>query len=273
MFIPTHPDVIEKDKSIHPEHGVIHYPWYYGGLASCVSTICTQPFGVAGLGAAFVRVSCYSGIRFGMYEKLKEMSTTPTHSPSAYTLAVLAAASGATGSVFSNFADVVCLRIQNDPGLPTAQRRNYKGFAHGLVKMVSEEGLSSIWTGVGIGAGRAAVSTATQLAGYDIAKREFMRRTAMEDDPYTHVSASCLAGFLSTLICNPLDVLKARIMTRSNDTSISVMLKHTFKTEGAIWMFRGMLPALLSRGPSTIITFVTFEQLKHAYRHAHGLED
>lgn len=42
----THPIVLEKDKSVHPEHGVIHYPFYFGGISSCVSVCCTQPLGV-----------------------------------------------------------------------------------------------------------------------------------------------------------------------------------------------------------------------------------
>ena len=46
MFVTTHPLVVEKDKSIHSEHGIIHYPFYFGGLASCVSNVCTQPLGV-----------------------------------------------------------------------------------------------------------------------------------------------------------------------------------------------------------------------------------
>ena len=46
LFETTHPLVIEKDKSIHSEHGIIHYPFYFGGLASCVSLLCTQPLGV-----------------------------------------------------------------------------------------------------------------------------------------------------------------------------------------------------------------------------------
>lgn len=46
LFIELHPTVIEKDNSIHPEHGVIHYPFWFGGLASCVSNVCTQPLGV-----------------------------------------------------------------------------------------------------------------------------------------------------------------------------------------------------------------------------------
>lgn len=49
MFIELHPTVIEKDNSIHSEHGVVHYPFWFGGLASCVSSCCTQPLGVAGL--------------------------------------------------------------------------------------------------------------------------------------------------------------------------------------------------------------------------------
>lgn len=46
IFKETHPIAQEKDKSLHSEHGVIHYPFYYGGLASCVSLLCTQPLGV-----------------------------------------------------------------------------------------------------------------------------------------------------------------------------------------------------------------------------------
>lgn len=208
-----------------------------------------------------------------MYEKLKEMSSTPTHAPAATTLAVLAAASGFTGSVSSNFADVVCLRMQNDPSLPVEQRRHYKNIAAGVVKMVRTEGWSSIWTGVWLGGGRAAVATATQLAGYDVLKRELMKRTAMQDTVPTHITASCLAGFLSTLLCSPLDVLKARLMTRRSAESIPVMLTQIVKNEGARWMFRGLTPALISRAPSTTITLVTFEQLKRLYRHMHDLEE
>jgi dicarboxylate transporter 10 len=208
-----------------------------------------------------------------MYEKLKEMSTTPTHSATAINLAALAALSGVSGSICSNFADVVCLRMQNDPGLPLEQRRNYNNIAHGVVKMIRTEGWGSIWTGVGTAAGRAAVATATQLAGYDVLKREVMKRTSMQDDVPAHITASCLAGFLSTFLCSPLDVFKARVMTGSATQPIPVMLRLILKNEGPVWMFRGLTPALVSRGPSTIITFVTFEQLRRFYRLANDLEE
>lgn len=46
IFKETHDIVQDKDKSLHSEHGVIHYPFYYGGLASCISLLSTQPLGV-----------------------------------------------------------------------------------------------------------------------------------------------------------------------------------------------------------------------------------
>ncbi|GAB7353357.1 hypothetical protein MBLNU459_g3841t1 [Dothideomycetes sp. NU459] len=226
-----------------------------------------------GLSASLTRTMFYSGIRFGMYEKLKEMSSTPTHAPAAKTLAIMAAASGFCGSVSSNFADVVCLRMQHDPALPPEQRRDYNNIAQGLVKMIRTEGWTSIWTGVWIGAGRASIATATQLAGYDVFKRRLMESTSMGDDVPTHITASCLAGFLSTFICSPLDVLKARLMTRKTSHSVPVMLSRIFKNEGPAWMFRGLTPALISRAPSTIITYVTFEQLKKLYRRLQDLEE
>lgn len=186
----------------------------------------------------------------------------------------MAAASGFTGSVAGNFADVVCLRMQHDNELPASERRGYKNIADGLTKMIRAEGWTSIWTGVWVGASRAAIATATQLAGYDVIKRELMARTSMTDAVPTHITASCLAGFLSTLICSPFDVFKARLMTVHNRThSIPVMLARIFKNEGVAWMFRGLTPSLISRAPSTIITFVTFEQLKRAYRVRHDLEE
>ncbi|KAI6826757.1 hypothetical protein KC365_g3364 [Hortaea werneckii] len=294
MMTPTHPLVTEKDKSIHSEHGVIHYPWYFGGTASCVSVMCTQPLGVAGKGvsqpsdllltssstltipkltASLARTAVYSGIRFGMYEKFKEMSTTPTHSPTATTLAALGALSGACGSIASNPADIVCLRMQNDPSLPRDLRTNYRNILHGLTKMFRTERLSSGWIGAGLGASRAALATATQLAGYDVFKREILARTAMTDNVPTHIAASCLAGFLSTLICNPVDVVKARVMTGSTvkGHSLGETLGYAFRKEGVTWPFRGLTPALISRGPSTIITFVTIEQMKRVYREAKEL--
>ncbi|GAB7337294.1 hypothetical protein MBLNU457_g2655t2 [Dothideomycetes sp. NU457] len=282
IFIERHPTVVEKDKSTHSEHGLrlqtqhLHYPNAPIGMIDIFAVIWKTegiPGLWKGLTASMTRNAVYSGVRFGLYENLKESATTPTHAPAAITLAGFAATSGALGSIISNPADIVCLRMQNDPGMPREHRRNYRNVADGILKMSRNEGISSLFTGVWVGAGRAAIATATQLAGYDVIKRELMKRTSMTDSVPTHITASCLAGFLSTFICSPLDVFKARLMTIKSYHSISTMLTRIFKTEGFLWMFHGLTPALISRAPSTIITFVTLEQLRRVYRNIHGLEE
>lgn len=47
IFKPRIPEVVIKDKSTHSEHGVIHYPFWFGGAASAVSTLFTAPLGIS----------------------------------------------------------------------------------------------------------------------------------------------------------------------------------------------------------------------------------
>lgn len=95
----------------------------------------------------------------------------------------------------------------------------------------------------------------------------------MGDEIPTHLTASCLAGFVSTFICSPLDMIKVRLMTATQMHSIPVMLGRIIRHEGLSWMFKGLLPAFISRAPSTIITFVSLEQFKKTYRKMHDLEE
>lgn len=157
--------------------------------------------------------------------------------------------------------------------LPPGERRNYKNVADGLSKMIRTDGWSSIWNGVWINAGRCAMSTGLQLSGYDVFKRELMARTSMTDSVPTHITASLLAGFMSTFVCCPIDVIKARLITGKTMHSIPVLLGRAIKNEGITWMFRGLTPAMISRAPSTIITFVSLEQFRRFYRYEHGLEE
>ena len=96
----------------------------------------------------------------------------------------------------------------------------------------------------------------------------------MTDSIPLHITASCLAGFLSTIICSPFDVFKARLMTVKIQTHpVWFMAGRMIKNEGVGWMFKGLLPAMISRAPATIVTFVTFEQLKRMHRVRHDLEE
>lgn len=184
----------------------------------------------------------------------------------------MASTSGFLGGIAGNPADIMNVRMQNDAGLPPAERRNYKHAIDGLARMVKEEGVASLFRGVWPNSTRAMLMTVSQLASYDIFKKELLQRTNMGDTLTTHFSASFLAGFVATTVCSPVDVVKTRIMSTKTKESMVGLLTRITKQEGLGWMFKGWVPSFIRLGPHTVATFMFLEQHKKIWRKLHGLE-
>ena len=88
--------------------------------------------------------------------------------------------------------------MQNDMSLPPAQRRNYKHAIDGLIRVVQEEGTSSLMRGLMANTSRGVLMTAGQLASYDEFKNMLLRTRLMRDNLATHFTASFMAGFVAT---------------------------------------------------------------------------
>lgn len=224
------------------------------------------------LTASLLRQITYSTTRFGVYEELKEVFTTATSKPSFPALIAMASTSGFLGGIAGNPADIMNVRMQNDASLPAAQRRNYKNAIEGLIRMTREEGFKSLFRGVWPNSTRAVLMTASQLASYDIFKKELLDRTSMGDSLYTHFSASFMAGFVATIVCSPVDVIKTRVMSAHTHDGLWTLVAKITKNEGLGWMFRGWVPSFIRLGPHTIATFMFLEQHKTLYRKWKGLE-
>lgn len=227
----------------------------------------------SGLSASLLRQITYSTTRFGVYEELKQRLTTPSSTPSMPVLVAIASTSGFIGGVVGNPADVMNVRMQNDPALPIEKRRNYKNAIHGIVRMSKEEGIASLFRGVWPNSARAVLMTASQLATYDIFKRLLITHTPMGDDLTTHFTSSLLAGFVATTACSPFDVLKTRVMSCSNHHGVVWHFKDLWNAEGLRWCFRGWTPSFIRLGPQTIATFIFLEQHKKIYRNVKGVDD
>jgi dicarboxylate transporter 10 len=224
------------------------------------------------LSASILRQMTYSTTRFGVYEELKQMFATKREKTSFITLVGLSSLSGFLGGIAGNPADVLNVRMQHDAALPPEKRRNYKHAIDGLIRMSREEGWKALWKGVWPNSLRAMLMTASQLASYDIFKSMLLKKTDMKDNLTTHFTASLMAGFVATTICSPVDVVKTRVMSATEHTSIVTLLRQTTRKEGLIWMFRGWVPSFIRLGPHTIFTFVFLEQHKKAYRYLKGLD-
>lgn len=271
--------------------------WYMGGLASMGAACCTHPldlikvhlqtqqegkkgmwqmakrvvgtegfFGLYnGLSASLVRQGTYSMTRFAMYETLKsEMAPGGGHL-AFYQKALLAGVSGFCGGLVGTPGDLVNVRMQNDVKLPKEQRRNYKHALDGLWRVYSEEGVKRLFSGVTMASTRAVVVTIGQLGLYDQYKEWLLAIPFlhMKDDTVTHFTASLGAGTAATLISQPLDVFKTRIMNAKPGefSSLGDLVAYTRKT-GFKGFYKGFVPAWIRLGPQTIITFMLFEQLR-----------
>lgn len=219
------------------------------------------------LSASLLRQITYSTTRFGVYEELKSLSSTPN--PSLPSLILMASTSGFLGGLAGNPADVLNVRMQHDAALPAAQRRNYANAIDGLVRMTREEGVRSLFRGVWPNSLRAVLMTASQLASYDFLKTILTKRASLkEDHPLTHFLSSVGAGFVATTICSPVDVIKTRIMSAEGRGGAGVLrlLGSWYRAEGVKWLFKGWVPSFVRLGPHTVVTFLFLEQHKRIWR-------
>ena len=181
---------------------------------------------------------------------------------------------GALGGVAGNPADLVNVRMQNDAKLPPAQRRNYAHVGEALMRVAKTEGVASLWNGVGPNVCRAMLMTSGQLASYDLFKNNLVSRCGLSDKRLgTQLLASCLAGVVATVLTQPVDVVKTRVMNASRTAASAgtaactppsplQLVKQMLATEGPAAFFKGFVPALTRLGPHTVATFLLLEQLK-----------
>ncbi|GMT35749.1 hypothetical protein PFISCL1PPCAC_27046, partial [Pristionchus fissidentatus] len=268
--------------------------WYFGGLASAGAACCTHPLDLLkvhlqtqqggkvslaqmsvklyrsdgllafynGLSASLLRQLTYSTTRFGMYETLKKQFPSDQPLPF-YQKAFLAGVSGALGGFVGTPGDLVNVRMQNDVKLPLAERRNYKNAVDGVFRILREEGIARLWGGAVMATARAILMTIGQLAFYDQIKQTIITTGMGKDNLTTHFSASILAASIATLMTQPLDVLKTRMMNAPPGQYKTILhcMKHTAEL-GPSAFFKGLIPAWVRLAPHTVLTFIFFEQLR-----------
>ncbi|EIW56191.1 mitochondrial carrier [Trametes versicolor FP-101664 SS1] len=271
------------------------YPFWLGGLAATIAASITHPLDLTkvrlqatgdkgmiqsirktvrtagplglldGISGTWLRQMTYSVCRFWAYDESKKLLGANEKSP-AWKLALAGSMAGGIAGVVGNPGEIIMVRMQGDFAKPPEKRLNYKNCLDGLYRMVRDEGVSSLARGVGPNVFRAILMNASQLASYDFFKAELLKTGHFDDNIYVHTTASFAAGTVATTVCSPADVLKSRIMSASGSESKSTMqmIRTSMRNEGAMFMFKGWVPAWTRLQPTTMLIFITFEQLKRA---------
>ncbi|SNX83222.1 probable DIC1 - Mitochondrial dicarboxylate carrier protein [Melanopsichium pennsylvanicum] len=288
------PPVPLKRKSSPPTK---KYPFYLGGTAASIAALFTHPLDLTktrmqtasarqnmfslmvttfrqqgprglyvGLSASLLRQMTYSVTRFGAYDKLKEISiknNADGNQLGPLQMALCASAAGAAGGLAGNPADILLVRMTSDVNKAPKDRYNYANAISGLVRMTRDEGVASLFRGLGPNTVRAILMNASQLATYDVFKNLLLSSGYFSEGTGLHFSASFMAGTVATTVCSPADVIKSRVMNAagSGDGIIKTLRKDLSK-EGVGFLFRGWTPAWMRLSPNTIIVFVVLEKLR-----------
>ncbi|KAG2460826.1 DIC protein, partial [Polypterus senegalus] len=237
--------------------------WYFGGIASCGAACCTHPLDLlkvhlqtqqevkmrmTGMALQVVRsdgfFALYNGLSASLFRQQFEVPPGAHGSPKAAGL---------------KMDDRV---MQNDMKLPAELRRNYAHALDGMFRVWREEGLRKLFSGATMASSRGALVTVGQLACYDQAKQLVLSTGFLSDNIFTHFLSSFIAGGCATFLCQPLDVLKTRLMNSKGEyRGVMHCIVETGKL-GPLAFYKGFVPAAIRLVPHTILTFVFLEQLR-----------
>uniref|UniRef100_A0A4W6DYP2 Mitochondrial dicarboxylate carrier n=1 Tax=Lates calcarifer TaxID=8187 RepID=A0A4W6DYP2_LATCA len=255
--------------------------WYFGGLASCGAACCTHPLDLIkvhlqtqqevkkrmmGMAIHVVKndgvLALYNGLSASLCRQVCMSVAYHSFLYSLYHSCRIPLPTGFTGGFVGTPADMVNVRMQNDMKLPPELRRNYKHAIDGLFRVAREEGVRKLFSGATMASSRGAMVTVGQLACYDQAKQLVLGTGMMGDNILTHFLSSFIAGGCATFLCQPLDVLKTRLMNSKGEyTGVTHCLRETAKL-GPLAFYKGLVPAGIRLIPHTVLTFIFLEQLK-----------
>jgi solute carrier family 25 oxoglutarate transporter 11 len=224
-----------------------------------------------GLDSALVRQATYTTTRFGVYLNVSQyMQNNLPEGQKNLSFAQKCYASiiaGGIGAFVGNPADLALIRMQSDNTLPKEERRNYKNVVDAFLRISREEGVTSLWKGVGPTIVRAMALNLGMLGPYDQAKE--MLTKVIGDSMVTNLSASACAGFLAAFLSLPFDNIKTKLqkMKALPDGSlpyrgITDCAIKTIKKEGPLGFYTGFPTYYFRIAPHAMLTLLFSDVLK-----------
>jgi solute carrier family 25 oxoglutarate transporter 11 len=225
----------------------------------------------SGYSAAVLRQAVYGTARLGLFRTFSDMLQVDAHSPLPfYQKAGCGLASGAMGALIGNPADLALVRMQADGSLPAAQRRNYKGVFNALSRIVTEEGVTTLWRGSLPTIYRAMAMNCGMLATYDQAKEVLVPFVGTGTS--NNLLASVTSGIVAAVVTLPFDMMKTRIQRMHAGPDGKMPYKGVFdcgskivKSEGPFALWKGLGTFCVRVAPHACITLLVNDWLNYRY--------
>ncbi|KAM3836278.1 dicarboxylate carrier UCP2-like [Vipera latastei] len=251
----------EKAASVAPK--TAQYKGVFGTMATMVRNEGPKSL-YNGLVAGLQRQMSFASVRIGLYDSVKHFYTKGSEHAGVGSRLLAGGTTGAMAVVVAQPTDVVKVRFQAQ--IRTDAGRRYQGTLHAYKTIAKEEGVRGLWKGTLPNVSRNAIVNCAELVTYDIIKDTLLAYRLMTDDVPCHFLSAFGAGFCTTIIASPVDVVKTRYMNsppgqyRNAVRCALTMLR----AEGPLAFYKGFTPSFLRLGSWNVVMFVTYEQLKRA---------
>ncbi|XP_060911500.1 dicarboxylate carrier SLC25A8-like [Labrus mixtus] len=222
-----------------------------------------------GLVAGLQRQMSFASVRIGLYDSMKQFYTRGSESAGIVTRLMAGCTTGAMAVAFAQPTDVVKVRFQAQVRLADGERR-YNSTLEAYKTIARDEGVRGLWKGCMPNITRNAIVNCTELVTYDMIKELILKYDLMTDNLPCHFTAAFSAGFCTTVIASPVDVVKTRFMNSGAgqySSAINCALAMLGK-EGPSAFYKGFMPSFLRLGSWNIVMFVTYEQIKRGMTRA-----
>ncbi|KAG7458099.1 hypothetical protein MATL_G00234520 [Megalops atlanticus] len=144
-------------------------------------------------------------------------------------------------------------------------RKQYKGMLDALRKIYRHEGIPGLYRGfvpglIGTSHG------ALQFMVYEELKRGYNKYKKMPSDAQLtlaeYIAMAAVSKIFAVAITYPYQVVRARLQDQHNNYSgVIDVIRRTWRNEGAVGFYKGMVPNLIRVTPACGITFVVYENV------------
>ncbi|XP_006627856.1 dicarboxylate carrier UCP2-like [Lepisosteus oculatus] len=222
-----------------------------------------------GLVAGLQRQMSFASVRIGLYDSMKQFYTRGSEQAGILSRLLAGCTTGAMAVAFAQPTDVVKVRFQAQARLADGIRR-YSSTMGAYKTIAKDEGVRGLWKGTFPNITRNAIVNCAELVTYDIIKELILKYDLMTDNLPCHFTAAFGAGFCTTIVASPVDVVKTRFMnSTSGQYSSALNCAITMLTkEGPAAFYKGFMPSFLRLGSWNIVMFVSYEQIKRAVTRA-----
>ncbi|CAJ1065157.1 mitochondrial uncoupling protein 2-like [Xyrichtys novacula] len=221
----------------------------------------------SGLVAGLQRQMSFASVRIGLYDTMKQFYTRGSENVGIGTRLLAGCTTGAMAVALAQPTDVVKVRFQAQVRLPeNGSVKRYNSTIEAYKTIARDEGFKGLWKGCLPNITRNAIVNCAELVTYDIIKEQILKYDLMTDNMPCHFTAAFAAGFCTTIVASPVDVVKTRYMN-SVQGQYSGALNCAFTMlikEGPTAFYKGFVPSFLRLGSWNIVMFVSFEQIKRA---------